>query len=77
MAIGTWRARIRIESDGTPFGTRVIDTETGADLSNAISGVSWEHYAGERPTAVIGLTDVELLITTQTADAIETVEGEE
>jgi hypothetical protein len=44
---------IRIVSGGGPFETRILDAETGEDLSDRISAVYWQHIAGEMPRAIV------------------------
>ena len=49
--------RIRITSDGTPYRTRVVDEETGADLSRHITGMTLHFRPGEMNRA-----DLEIVI---------------
>lgn len=43
--------RLRITSDGTPYGTRVVDAGTGAPVENVLS-VSWRADV-DRVTALV------------------------
>jgi hypothetical protein len=48
--------KIKITSDGTPAGTRVVNLDTGEDLSKWVTSVSWEHSAvGDMPIATLSL----------------------
>lgn len=55
--------KIRITSDGMPFGTTLQDSETGKPLW-AVRNVRWEHRAGDIPSAEIEvfLSPVELKV---------------
>src|SRR5690625_3773382 len=50
----TARPKIRIEADGDPIGTRVLDDE-GKDLSSWVTGVRWSHDAGGIPELELDL----------------------
>lgn len=41
---------IRIESDGTPFDTKVTHIESGVDLTPCVRSVTWKVGANELPT---------------------------
>lgn len=49
---------VKIIADGKPIGTRVIDTETGQDISKFTRFVSFEHHAGDCVQAEIGVMAV-------------------
>ncbi|PHR83101.1 hypothetical protein [Henriciella sp.] len=51
--------KLRIKSDGTQFGTCVVD-ENGRDISSHITGVSFVHSAGGVPVANLELHLVEI-----------------
>ena len=45
--------RVRITSDGTSRGTKVVDVETGAEIS--VSAIDW-HWDADHPNAIVKLT---------------------
>lgn len=51
--------RIKIRSDGSPYGCDVIDAETGETMEN-VTAVHWEHRAGELPKVTIDLLFVDV-----------------
>lgn len=51
--------KLKIISDGTPKGTKVINPETGEVLSNVVM-VNWSYMVGDsKPRAMIEIDDVE------------------
>ena len=53
--------RIKIVSDGTQWGTKVTNAETGEEIERVLS-VYWTHEAGQSPQALIRvLAEVELV----------------
>ncbi|MFN8493149.1 MAG: hypothetical protein U0350_36435 [Caldilineaceae bacterium] len=55
--------KLRIISDGTPFGLQIVDCETGARLWGVQSMIV-QARTGEAPTAIIRVANVELDLTT-------------
>lgn len=51
--------RIRIESDGTMVGTKVIDTKTGEDISVAVSEIRVFFPEKGKPSAWLKVVDFE------------------
>jgi hypothetical protein len=51
--------KVRIESDGSPTGTRVVD-QSGNDISNRVTGVTFRHNAGEVPWVELDLGFIEI-----------------
>lgn len=49
--------KLKITSDGTPYGTKIINAETGEDLSISITSIMYEHKAGEFPTCKVQMMD--------------------
>lgn len=49
--------KIKIVSDGTAWGTKVVDADTGETLEKVIS-VSWEHDLHRSPEVTITVTEV-------------------
>lgn len=45
--------KVRIEADGTVYGTRVYDAD-GKDISNKVSAVYFRQQAGGLPTFLFG-----------------------
>jgi hypothetical protein len=45
--------KLRITGDGTPAGTKIIDTETGKDISNIVRSVIFRHSVESLPEAEI------------------------
>lgn len=55
--------RLKIVSDGTPFGTKLVHVETGEEVEG-FTGVSWEHMGpGEPPTANVRLINMPIRAT--------------
>lgn len=52
--------KLTITSDGSPRGTRVVDAETGKDLSGQISSVQFIHEASKQPVLTLELINVEV-----------------
>jgi len=50
---------IRIVSDGTPKGTRLVDTESGEPVDALIKSVYWEITAENDARATVELVSVE------------------
>jgi hypothetical protein len=50
--------KLRIESDGTSHGTRVVNAETGEQI-DGVREVTWEWERGYPVSARISLVDVE------------------
>lgn len=64
--------KFRIESDGSPVGTRVFDDETGVDISRMIRSVSWTHKAGELPVLTLEIYPADVHLKAVDPKGIET-----
>lgn len=51
--------KVRIESDGSMGGTRVLD-QNGNDLTKKLAGVTFRHNAGDFPMAEVDLHFVDV-----------------
>lgn len=50
--------RLKIVSDGTPPGTKLVDADTGAEVQN-VCGLRWSLQAGELSRATVELDYIE------------------
>jgi hypothetical protein len=50
--------RLKVISDGTPYGTHIVNAETGENVTN-ITGIRWSMQAGELAQATFDLDYVE------------------
>jgi hypothetical protein len=53
MSVRPLPRTIKIIAAGGPGETRILDADTGDDLSDCIRSVYWQHVAGEPPRAVV------------------------
>jgi len=44
--------RLKIVSDGTPVGTKIVDAETGKPIDNTVTKVTWVMDAGKTGTVI-------------------------
>ncbi len=51
--------KIKIVSDGTPYGVRVVDEE-GEELQNKITSIKWEALSGDMPTVTMEFIDMDI-----------------
>lgn len=54
--------KVRIESDGSGVGTRVLD-QNGNDMSSGIASITFRHVGGGFPVAEIELSFIEVTAT--------------
>lgn len=52
--------RVKVVSDGTPAGTKVINADTGEDLGLPISAITWHIDGDSAGQALVRLTLVQV-----------------
>ena len=65
--------RIKILSDGSPTGTRLVDAESGEPV-HGVTSIEWAHKAGELVYAVVEFHSLPVEIIVDVGPVFETTE---
>jgi hypothetical protein len=63
--------KLKVISDGTKLGTRVVNAETG-ELVKGVFGVQWEHKVHDLPTVILKIRSVPVEVTADWVEGAET-----
>lgn len=62
--------KLKIVSEGTVMGSRVVNAETG-EILDGVTSVNWKHDAGDLPRAVITLIGMPVENCINVGEAVE------